>query len=227
MNTNEKYKLETFQRSVVFCENNAADFAATGGAAAHVANLRRIIGEIERVRVEQKITDSAAKDAIYESLRQEIRNVFRTASAIAQDEPGFASEFALPESFSHRSVLTTADKFLKALERPDVMAKFAEKDFPADYRERFAANRDIFAARLSALEHHRLESMQSVAEIRRLIRSGMKELRYLDAILRHKYSSVPEKLDVWMSLRRVPGSRRKEDAAVPEGQASTAEAAVT
>src|SRR5437868_1681762 len=81
---------------VSFCEANSADFAETSSVPAHVVNLKRIIGEIDAAEVAQVPTGAVAKAALIDDLWIDIRNIARTAAAVAQHDPGFDERFILP-----------------------------------------------------------------------------------------------------------------------------------
>jgi len=60
------------------------------------------------------------------------------------------------------------------------------------------------------------EGVESTAAIGRLIKAGMKEVNYLDAIVRNKYTRNADKLRAWDSashIERAPQRERKPPAA--------------
>ena len=52
--------------------------------------------------------------------------------------------------------------------------------------------------------------MESTAAIGRLIKAGMKEVNYLDAIIRNKYTRNPDKLRAWDSASHIERAPQRE-----------------
>src|SRR5262245_49502237 len=98
MKTYDTIRSEMFRKSVNFCENNSADFAENNNVTVHVANLARVIKGLDEANASQQGVSVAIKDGLLDSLRIDIQNVARTASAIAQDEPGFDEKLKAPGS---------------------------------------------------------------------------------------------------------------------------------
>ena len=91
----------------------------------------------------------------YDMFGRDLQNITRTATAIAQDEAGFADD---------RQAISDAQ---------------------------------------DAVQSDDGAGVQSTAAIGRLIRDGMKEVNYLDAIVRNKYARNADKIRAWESASHI------------------------
>jgi hypothetical protein len=220
MNDRETVRYEMFGRVETFGNDNAADFAPTSEATKRFTNIRRIIGDLDREKSKQQGGDATAKEVLADALRLDIQNIARTARAIDQDEPGFAAKFRLPDSSSQAALLTTADSFLRQLvvqpgdnattqaTKTAVAAKFVAHEFSADFVSRLQSDRTAIDTAEDTIESGDQESVASTAAVGRLIREGMKEVNYLNAIMHNKYSRDAEKLRAWKSASHIERTER-------------------
>ncbi len=65
------------------------------------------------------------------------------------------------------------------------------------------------------------EGVESTAAIGRLIKAGMKEVNYLDAIVRNKYTRNADKLGVWDSASHIEHAPQRERKRVPPASVIT------
>jgi hypothetical protein len=61
--------------------------------------------------------------------------------------------------------------------------------------------------------------VQSTAAVGRLIKAGMKEVNYLDAIVHNKYSRDGDKLRAWKSASHIERAPHREKPARPRAEA--------
>jgi hypothetical protein len=211
-----------FGRVQTFGQQNASDFAGSK-AAEHFTALGRIIQDIDAAKAIQQAGDTTAREVLLDALRLDIHNISRTARAIEQDEPGFASKFRLPDSPSQTALLTAVDAFMIELKKPGISAQFIAHELPADFAKNLEDDRKAVAAAQDAEEGSAAESVKSTAAIGRLIREGMREVNYLDAIMHNKYARNADKLRAWESAshtERAP-QREKKPAVVSINTASS------
>ncbi|HEX8310468.1 MAG TPA: hypothetical protein VF614_04055 [Chthoniobacteraceae bacterium] len=111
--------------------------------------------------------------------RLDIRNISRTARAIAHDEPGFADNFLALENRGQATLLTTevaegnsgdwlggraADAYLVQLAKPGVAAKFIANELPADFVQDLTDDRSATDAAKDEIESGDIGGVQSTAE---------------------------------------------------------------
>ncbi len=221
MNQREIRQYNMFGRVEIFGKDNAADFEANTKAATYFAQIGRIIDDLDKVKVNQKAASSTVRGLQVDALVVDLKNIIRTARAIAQDEPGFADRFRLPDR-RYNSVLTAADVILAELKKPGIADKLVAHDIPKELIEHLSTNRQAIAAAQDAKESGKAVGIESTAMIARLIAEGVKTVTYLDAIVHTKYSGNPEKLRAWGSASAVERKARREKTAPAEAAAATA-----
>ena len=197
MNDRENRRYEMFGRVATFGQDHTADFTATSKARTHLKNLADI-----------------------------------TANAMEPDEPGMTARFPLPDSASPGPVTASGEAFLvqfKALPTDDatttaakaaLAAKFIAHELPADFVQDLSDDLDAIANAQDDRESDDEEGLESTAAVGRLIRAGMKEVNYLDAIMRNKYTRNPDKLRAWDAISRIqraPKREKKPESPTPAG----------
>jgi len=76
-------------------------------------------------------------------------------------------------------------------------------------------DRKAIDAAEDAVESDDNEGVASTAAVGRLIRDGMKEVNYLDAILHNKYARNPDKLRAWQSASHIERAPQREKKPAP------------
>jgi hypothetical protein len=112
------------------------------------------------------------------------------------------------------------DAILAELKKPGVAAKFIAHELPAEFVQQLTDDRQAIANAQDAQEGGDTNGVANTAAIDRLIRDGIKEVTYLDAIMFNKYTRIPEKLRAWRSVsttERAPRAAKKaaNSASVP------------
>jgi len=211
MNDRETARYDMFGRAETFGKDNAADFAAGSKAATHFASIAQVIKDLDAAKAGQQGGGVTAKEVLLDALRLDIQNIGRTARAIAQDEPGFADNFPAPASPGQAALLTTADAYLAELKKAGVAAKFIANELPADFVQDLTADRAAIDAAKDAVESDDSEGVASTAAVSRLIKAGMKEVNYLNAIMHNKYSRDGDKLRAWKSASHIERAPQREN----------------
>ena len=142
--------------------------------------------------------------------------------AFAEDEPGFAHNFHTPASPSQTALLTFADAVLAELKQPGVAARFIAHELPAEFVKHLADDRKAIAEAQDVQEGHDSTGVASTAAIGRLIRAGMKEVTYLDAIIQNKYARNPDQLRAWLSASTIDRAPRRNKTAGTSSDTSAA-----
>ncbi len=215
MNDRETARYDMFGRVQTFGTDHANDFAPGSKALEHFANTALIIKDLDKAKATQINGGVTAKEVLLDALRLDIRNIRRTARAIAQDEPGFADSFRSPASPSQRDLLTTADAYLAELAKPGVAARFIASELPADFVLDLTDDRAAIDSAKDDIESEGNENVQSTAAVGRLIRAGMKEVNYLNAIMHNKYSRDGDKLRAWKSASHIERAGQREKKPTP------------
>ena len=222
MNDRETRRYDMFGRSKTFGTENTADFAAGSKALTHFANITQIIADLDLEKAKQKKNADTAREVLLDALRLDIQNIARAARAIAQDEPGFADDFRTPDSASQADLITTADAFiLRLADQPAdtaaqkaakaaLRAKFIAHELPADFAQDLVDDRAAIDRSDDEGEGDDMEGVASTAAIGRLIRAGMKEVNYLDAIMHNKYSRDADKFRAWQSASHIERAAKRE-----------------
>ena len=222
MNDRTKRRYDKFTREITFFSDNKADFAAAGEAAKRTGNLQRIVGEMDDAKAGQGGGTAAPKEVLLDALRLDLGNIRGIATAIDQDEPGFADRFPAADN-SETSLLTTGDKYLaqflaaadtaaEKAAKTALIARFTAHELPATFVDDLQGDLDDIAAANQQLDSGDQGSVENTAALGRLAKEGMKESNYLDAIMQAKYARNPDKLRGWQSashLERAPVRAKK------------------
>ncbi|MCX6894883.1 MAG: hypothetical protein NTZ16_05155 [Verrucomicrobia bacterium] len=211
MNDRERRRYEMFNRVKTFGSANAADFAAGGEALKQFANVSQAITGLDDAKAgQQGGTTATAKSVLISALRLDLQNINRTASAIAQDKPGFADRFRLPAAPTDGAIVTTADAYIIELNKPGIAAQFIAHELPADFVQHLTDDRAAIDTAKDDMEGDREDNVASTATIGQLIKAGMKAVNYLDAIMYNKYARVPDKLRAWQSASHIERAPQRE-----------------
>jgi hypothetical protein len=90
------------------------------------------------------------------------------------------------------------------------VAKFVAHELPADFVADLADDRQAIDSAKDSVESEDSEGIQSTAAVGRLIKAGMKEVTYLDAIVQNKYARNPDKLRAWESASHIERAPQRE-----------------
>ena len=94
-------------------------------------------------------------------------------------------------------------------------ARFIAHELPADFVQHLTDDRKATDNAQDAEESDDSERVESTAAVGRLIRDGMKEVNYLDAIMHNKYARNPEKLRAWQSASHIERAPQREKKVAP------------
>ena len=216
MNDRETIRYDVFGRVDTFGRDNTADFVPTSEGTKRFTNVRRIITDLDKEKANQKGGSATAKEVLLDALRLDLQNVARTARAIAQDEPGFAEKYRLPDSPSQTVLMTAADSVIAELKKAGVAAKFIAHELPADFVQDLTDDRAAIDAAEDVQESGDQTGVASTAAVGRLVREGMKEVNYLNAIIHNKYSRNAEKLRAWQSASHIERTAQREKKPSPK-----------
>ncbi len=200
-----------FGRVDSFGREQKIDFAPKSKAVDHFAEITRIIQNLDTAKARQGSGGATAKSVLLDAIRLDLQNIARTARAIDQAEPGFAESFRLPDGQGQTALLTTADAYLAELQQSTVAKKFIAYELPAEFVTDLTSDLQDVRAAQDDQETSSLTGVESTAVIGRLIRDGMKEITYLDAIMHNKYARTPETLRAWESASHIDRAPQREN----------------
>ena len=222
MNDRETRRYDVFGRAVAFGEENKGDFAAGSEALSRFEFLKKIGADLDTAKARQRAAGNTARSVLIDALGLDVQNITRTVRALDQDEPGLADKFPPPNSASDQDLLTATDAILAQLLIQDadsaatkaaktaLAAKFIKHELPADFVKHLADDRAAVDAAGREQEVRRESGVGSTTEVDRLIKEGMKHIRYLDAIMHNKYARDPDKLRAWMSASHIARAPQRE-----------------
>ncbi len=126
------------------------------------------------------------------------------------------SELEAPDSAAAKK----ASKAAKA-EANALAAKFIAHEMPGDFVQNLRDDVDAVREAQDVLEVGDQGGVESTATVGRLIRDGMRERTYLDAIVRNKYARNPAKLAAWESASRIDRAPQREKKPAPPASGTT------
>lgn len=115
---------------------------------------------------------------------------------------------------------------LAELNKPGVAAKFIAHELPAEFVTHLVDDRQAIVDAQDVQEGGDTSGVASTAAVGRLIRAGVKEVTYLDAIMWNKYTRNPDKLRAWRSAsttERAPRPAKKAAAGATAAAAQPAQ----
>jgi hypothetical protein len=215
MNARESARKAMFIRVGAFGKANAADFAPGSKAAENFTALAATVVALTKAEVGQQGGGATAKSVLLDALRLDLRNIARTATAIAQDAPGFDDDFTPPGSTGEAALTTTATAYLAALAKPAVLAAFAGHELPTTFVQDLVDDLAAIAEARDDQEAEREDAVGNTVSVGRLIAEGMKQVNYLNAAMHNKYTRRPEKLREWESASHIERALVREKPASP------------
>ena len=228
MNDRETRRYEMFGRVLSFGQARTAEFPANSKAAGYFASLAKTVQDLDAAKVAQgDATTTTAKVVLLDALRLDLHNVARTARAIAQDEPGFADHYRLPDTPAQSALMTAADTILQRLQpaagdsaaaqaaKTALVKKFTDHELPADFVSHLAADRAAIAAAQDTVDSESSTSVGSTSAIGQLIRQGLSTVTYLDAVMHNKYSRQPDQIRAWQAASHTDRAPQREKPAAP------------
>ena len=227
MNDRETRRYDMFGRAKTFGQTNAADFAAGSEATKRFGNVNKIITDLDAAKANQQRDGTTSKAVLMDALRLDVQNVTRTARAMDQDEPGMADKFPPPKSSSDADLVTTADNILGKLAaapgdspatqaaKAALVTKFVSHELPAGFVQNLKDDRAAIDSAQDSIESDDEEGVASTAAVGRLIKDGMKEVNYLDAIMHNKYARDTDKLRAWQSASHIERAPQREKKPAP------------
>ena len=229
MNDRDVKRLDSLVRVDGFGKKYAADFPATGKAAQLFGGLDGVIVRVKKAGALQQGGRATAREVLLDGLRIDMKNIARTAVQIAADVPGFADRLGMPNNPSQTALLISARQMLIELNKEGVAARFVAYELPATFVSDLAEDVKMIDESKDDQNDADTEGVASTATLGAEIRSGLKIVAELNAIMHNKYTRQPEKLVAWKSASHTErvARRGKAGPAGTNGSAPTAPVTAT
>jgi hypothetical protein len=217
-------RYEKFGRVFAFGQKNLADVSGTD-APQHLTNLKADYDGLTQAKAGQGGGSATPVTVLIDALRLDVQNVTRTAHALAQDDPNYTVLFRPPEALNPRAIISAADAILVNLivgpnddaatktAKADRIARFNAKGLPSGFEQTLVTDRAAIDTARTTENNADNQGAENTAAIGRLVRDGMKECNYLDAIFHNVYVRNPDMLRGWMSASHL--ERAAQHAATP------------
>jgi len=207
-------RYDMFKRVEAFGRDYLADLAPNSEGAKHLTALQEARAGLDKAKAQQAQPRATVVEVLFDALQLDLKGIARTARAIEQDDPGFADSFVI-SGYNPASLLTSADRFLEALEPKGVAERFIahemEKTFVTDLEADLQAIDDAHQALHSG-------SATAVSKTKALglgVRAGIKAVNYLDAIVNNKFKRDAETLRAWQTASHIERLPHREKSAAP------------
>lgn len=153
-------------------------------------------------------------------IREDLREIRRTAVSLEDDIPGISGRFALPRSNSYDRMIAAADDMITAV--GENQAAFTEAGIPPEFLTTLdGLITEFHSAGGEKLGGGNLQVM-STAALRIKIKQGLKAVRRLDACVRNHFRDNPAVLAAWKSARHINRAPTRSDADEPAAAPTTA-----
>ena len=149
------------------------------------ADVAAVIEEVGRHAVLQTTNaaprSSVGKSAARTALREDLRSINRTASAIAVVNSAVKKKFRLPR-FADQALLNGALAFVEEVE--PFVAEFTKHELPADFLVTLKQDIEAFQAAVTEQNHSKEARVEATASVNAAITRGLKAVQRLDVRLK-------------------------------------------
>lgn len=214
MNDRVRTRFDAFIRVAQFGTDNAADFPAGNIARAQFDEIVAVITLINQLEAQHAVSFGearfafAGKDDKRENLREDLREIARTARSMAYQFPGIDLKFRLGNNLSDANLLALGRAFRQ--ESGEFEADMIAYDLPADFRDDLQTDTDAFEQSLSEPGTAIDAQVAATAELAAAVRRGMIAKRILDGVIKNKYRNNVGKLAAWLSASHVEKAPKKK-----------------
>ena len=196
---------DMFQETLVFDDENSADYAAIAAAATHFATVLAAVTALEAHFADQTSGEAAEatvqKSVLRAAIRRQMVAYAKTARAIALDNPGFDEKFNVPDSNNDNLLIATGRQFVEdAIANAALFTALGKKPNDATV---LTGVLDDFEDADAAQAEGQQDTVGATAGIAQKIDEGMKAEIKLDAIMNNVYTNDPVKLAQWRTARHV------------------------
>jgi hypothetical protein len=204
---------EMFVRVQSFVAERAGAFPAGSLGAEMIAELNKVVGELNEAATTQTSGLSsvqratAERMAAREALRESMQAIARTARVMAIDLTGLENKFRLPRSGSDPALIRAARAFIG--EALPLKAEFLRYGMPESFIEEFKEDIADLERAMGQQNTGRGAHVSATASVESAAERGMNAVRKLDAIVRNTFRDDTATLAAWESARHVESAPRR------------------
>jgi hypothetical protein len=210
MNDQERNYYNTFVRIRDF---GAANHDAIKNVAAAVSNFSLVSTGVEEIDASGELQTSGAvgngvvrKDLALAELRARLRQVNRTARALAVDNPSIVELFRMTYNNNEQQMLATARAFLT--NATPIAQLFIDYGMPAEFIDQLEAAIGNYEQAITQKNAALDKGLGATADIGATIRETLSAVRRLRGIVPNIFAANPQKLAEWKSASHVRVSSR-------------------
>jgi len=216
MNDVRKRRYERVGRSIIFCDERAADFGADTARGKTLAKLRALQKQIETLDAERathermKMQGTSGRQDERETLKKMIAAVNNTNDAMSPDYPEMKGALLRPKANSNDQTLLANARSIAAVIKAH-KAKFVEYDMPPDIDVKFDACIAAFEQATQRQASGASAKASANAALEETFRAADRELQRLDTLIRNKYAEDPATLAAWERAHRLERPRQSKN----------------
>lgn len=214
MKQTQAIRVRAFGQVVVFGGKYPQDFPAATKANEQLDIIARAEAAATAGGTDQQSNDglkrkgTATKAEFYDDLYDDLRDINRTAKAMADEILEVDEKFRMPRSPSYKSLLISARAFLK--DATPLQTAFVEYGMDVDFLNDLAADIEAFDNAEDDQQDGEAGKTGATSSIEEAVRVGMTALRKLRTMMLNRYKSDPAKLAEWLTACHVERPPRKE-----------------
>jgi len=217
MRDREREYYNTYVRVRDFGVENAADFPKNS---AGEANFKIIADELPNVEASGALQESnigeattVSKESAAVEIRADMREINRTARALAVDNPEIGALFGMPQGDNYQTLLSAATAFYNNSAQYE--AQMISYGLPADFRTDLLADITVLQQAITAQNEAKDTKTGATGAIDASMKIMNEALRRLRGIVANVYRSNPAKLSAWASASHVERAPKKKKETTP------------
>lgn len=233
MNNRDLRRYDRLTRVQTFGRERIRDFNPTSKAGALFARIDRYLVDVDAARIEQ-VPNRVDKAGLLTRMRQNCRNITRTAQAIAVSEPDFIAAFKPKRTVSEAAVAAHTDALLAQLEsqptdnadaqsaKQALRDRFIAYEMEAEFVTNLRADREALRIIIQQNQGETQEGIENTAMITSLFDRAGDDIQELNALMINRYQREPEKLKTWRAASRIESAPQRAGRATPATGLTTA-----
>lgn len=209
MQVRESLRYDMFLRVDAFGGDYLTWLSATSKGAGYRKTVKEVIAQLAQNKVLQQPPRAIAIEVLFDALLLDLKMIAKTARAIQQDEPGFATSFTISDT-NPAALLTTADTFILALKKEGIAERFIAYEMAPDFVQHLENDLVDIRKTHADLSSGTTTSVAKTKAIGLAVSTGIKAVNNLDAIVTNKYSRNAEVLRAWQTASHIERTPKRE-----------------
>ncbi|MEQ1757302.1 MAG: hypothetical protein ABL986_03215 [Vicinamibacterales bacterium] len=213
MKTRETRKYESLLRIRAFGDTYRDLFPPDSVGGQEFDNVRKAVRELDEQAATPASTSRSAGAwrLARKPLVEQLKRIRQSARAIAEDTPGFADPFEIPNPRTDQRLLATARVFVREAEQ--TKSRFVAFRMPDTFIDSLKEATVAFEQAISGVKAERDAQTAARVGVEAALSSGLTAVRKLDAIVANTLRDDPKALAIWEQDRQVINPRRARRAA--------------